>query len=214
MNKTEGNKFIWIEKQDKGEPDAVAGSYALDYKLFSTRTSLQAMSLTSGAISKLSDGCIAFGVSKLPKGEQFTYVRTVAALQKYSLEDLKRISENPQDKIEENVAIILKNLSVKKNLFFFYPFILSFSVPHQFADGCIKIEEAFNEDLGRIRAYRKLKASEHETFLSTIFDNKLLIFQDTENAWKYQDSVDMMSSEIYKELYYSYGNRGFNYRLK
>ena len=92
MNKTRGEKLFWNEKQDHGECDATTSVYSIDYKLLATYSSLQAKRETSGSITKMGDGCIAFGIGRLPAGKKFTYIRTVAALRKYSLEDLERIS--------------------------------------------------------------------------------------------------------------------------
>ena len=121
------------------------------------------------------------------------------------------ISAGSKDNVEKNVSVILKNVRTKKNLLLFYPYIMSFSEPHTFRDGCKSIENAFNEDLNQIRLYRDLNAPGFETFICTIYENKLLIFENDGKQWTLQDSVDMMTSEIYKDLYYSYGNNGFNY---
>lgn len=211
MNITGGRRFRWIEKQDHGECDADAEDYSIDYKLFATKSSLQAKRETSGSITKFADGCIAFGIGRLPAGKQFKYIRTVSAVRRYSLKELERISTDYRDDIEKTVSIILKNIRIQKNLLLFYPYVLSFSEPHTFIDGCRIIEEAFNEDLSRIRLYREKMASGFDTFICTVYDNKLLIFEDTGNEWIFRDNVDMMSSKIYRELYYIYGNNGFNY---
>ena len=190
MNKTRGEKLFWNEKQDYGECDATTSVYSIDYKLLATYSSLQAKRETSGSITKMGDGCIAFGIGRLPAGEKFTYIRTVAALRKYSLEDLERISADSEDSIEKNVSVILKNVRTKKNLLLFYPYIMSFSESHTF---------------------RERKAPKFETYICTIYEDRLLIFEDTGKQWVLQDNVDMMSSDIYSDLYYSYGNNGFNY---
>lgn len=88
---------------------------------------------------------------------------------------------------------------------------MSFSEPHTFREGCKSIEDAFNEDINQIRLYRERHAPGFETYICTIYENKLLIFENDGKQWVLQDSVDMMSSEIYKDLIYSYGNNGFNY---
>ena len=211
MNKTGGEKLCWNEKQDHGECDATTSIYSIDYKLLTTNSSLQAKRETRGSITKIGDGCIAFGIGRLPAGEKFTYIRTVAALRSYSLEELEMISAGSKDNVEKNVSMILKNVRTKKNLLLFYPYIMSFSEPHTFRDGCKSIENAFNEDLNQIRLYRELNAPGFETYICTIYENKLLIFENEGKQWALQDSVDMMTSEIYKDLYYSYGNNGFNY---
>ena len=211
MNKTGGEKLCWNEKQDHGECDATTSIYSIDYKLLTTNSFLQAKRETSGSITKIGDGCIAFGIGRLPAGEKFTYIRTVAALRSYSLEELEMISAGSKDNVEKNVSMILKNVRTKKNLLLFYPYIMSFSEPHTFRDGCKSIENAFNEDLNQIRLYRELNAPGFETYICTIYENKLLIFENEGKQWALQDSVDMMTSEIYKDLYYSYGNNGFNY---
>ena len=211
MNKTGGESFCWKEKQDHGECDATTSTYSIDYKLLATNSSLQAKRETSGSITKIGDGCIAFGIGRLPAGEKFTYVRTAAALREYSLEELESISADSKDSVEKNVSVILKNVRTKKNLLLFYPYIMSFSEPHSFREGCKSIEDAFNEDLNQIRLYRESHAPDFETYICTIYENKLLIFENDGKQWALQDSVDMMSSEIYRDLYYSYGNNGFNY---
>ena len=50
-----------------------------------------------------------------------------------------------------------------------------------------------------------------ETYLCTVYDDKLLIFQDAGNKWILQDSVNMMESKVYRDLFYEYGNYGFNF---
>ncbi len=211
MNKTGGEKLCWNEKQDHGECDANTSIYSIDYKLLATNSSLQAKRETSGSITKMADGCIAFGIGRLPAGEKFTYIRTVAALRSYSLEGLKMIPTDSSDYVEKNVSVILKNVRTKKNLLLFYPYIMSFSEPHTFKDGCKSIEDAFNEDLNQLRLYRECNAPGFETYICTIYDDMLLIFEDTGKQWILQDSVNVMSSKMYSDLYYSYGNSGFNY---
>ena len=125
MNKTRGEKLHWNEKQDHGECDAVTSVYSIDYKLLATNSSLQAKRETSGSITKIGDGCIAFGIGRHSAEENFTYIRTVAALREYSLEDLERISADSEDRIEKNISVILKNVRTKKNLLLFYPYIIS-----------------------------------------------------------------------------------------
>ena len=211
MNKTRGEKLHWNEKQDHAECDAVTSVYSIDYKLLATNSSLQAKRETSGSITKIGDGCIAFGIGRLPAGVNFTYIRTAAALRGYSLEDLERISADSEDRIEKNISVILKNVRTKKNLLLFYPYNMSFSESHTFRDGCKSIEDAFNLDFNQIRLYRERKAPEYDTYLCTIYDDRLLIFEDTGKQWVLRDNIDMMSSDIYRDLYYSYGNNGLNY---
>ena len=141
MDKTGGEKLCWIEKQDHGECDATTSSYSIDYKLLATKSSLQAKRETSGSITKMADGWIAFGIGRLPEGEKFTYIRTAAALRNYSLEELNKIPVDSKDFVEKNVSVILKNVRTKKNLLLFYPYIMSFSEPHTFKDGCKSIED-------------------------------------------------------------------------
>ena len=66
----------------------------------------------------------AFGTGRWPSGEQFTCIRTIAALRQYSVEGLNRIADVPNGDIEKEISIILKSLKVKKNLLLFYPYML------------------------------------------------------------------------------------------
>lgn len=211
MNKTCGEKLCWNEKQDHGECDATTSNYSIDYKLLATKSSLQAKRETSGRITKIAEGWIAFGIGRLPAGEKFTYVRTAAALRYFSLEGLDQISADSKDNVEKNVYVILKNIRTKKNLLLFYPYNMSFSEPHTFDNGCKSIEDAFNEDLNQIRLYRERYAPGFETYICTIYESKLLLFENDGKKWFLQDCVDVMSSKIYRDLYYSYANNGLNY---
>lgn len=210
MRKSKGKAFQWVENQDHGECDAISEIYSIDYKLLATRSSLQGLRETSGSITKYLDGAYEFGVGRWPKGVKFTYLRTAAALRHYSGEDFLRIANNPSDFAEKEISTILKSLRVKKNLFLFYPYIMSFSEPHIFENGCKSIEEAFNNDFHEICLYRRREVPGFDTFLCTVYDQKLLAFEDDDGFWRLVDSVDLFESEIYEDLYYSYGNYGFN----
>ena len=216
MRKTNGKPFKWIESQSQshGECDAVSECYSLDYKLLATKSSLQGLRETSESITKLGKGSCAFGLGRWPVGEAFEYIRTVAAVRQYSVEDLSRIAEEPYGRIEKEVSIILKSLRAKKNLLLLYPYIILFSEPHTFDEGCDSITEAFNEDLNRISIYRRNEAPDYDTFLCTIYENKLLIYQEKAGNWKLEDSVELSLSKEYMDLYYTYGNGGFNVAFK
>lgn len=211
MQKSKGIVFKWEEHQNHGECDAVSKYYTLDFKLLATRSSLQGLRETSSRITKKDGGCIAFGRGRWPAGEPFTAVRTVAALRAYTLEDLKRIALCQSEKIEQDISLILKSLRVKKNLLLLYPYTMMFSEPHSFKSGCNSIAEAFNDDLDCIGAYRRYEAPGFDTYLSTVYERKLLIFQLTDEAWRLEDFVEMELSKIYMDLCYAYGNNGFNF---
>ncbi|MBQ3946401.1 MAG: hypothetical protein II670_12460 [Alphaproteobacteria bacterium] len=102
-----------------------------------------------------------------------------------------------------------KTLRVEKNLLLYYPYIVSFSEPHTFEYGCKRIEEAFNNDFHEI-FYRRREVPGFDTFLCTVYEQKLLVFEDNAGFWRIVDSIDLFESEIYEDLYYSYGNYGFN----
>ena len=172
---------------------------------------MQGLRETSGRITKIAEGGIAFGLGRWPAGKPFTGVRMVAALRSYSLKDFNRIAANPDGRIEREISKTLKNLRVKKNLLLFYPYTMMFSEPHSFESGCNSIAEAFNDDLDRIGAYRRYEAPGFDTYLSTVYEKKLLIFQLTDEAWQLEDVVEMERSKTYMDLYYAYGNNGFNF---
>ena len=211
LQKSEGEAFKWEEHQAHGECDAVSKSYSIDYKLFATRSSLQGLRETSGRITKITGGGIAFGLGRWPAGKPFTGIRTVAALRSYSLKDFNRIAADPDGRIEREISKVLKALRVKKYLLLFYPYTLMFSEPHSFESGCHSIAGAFNDDLDCIGSYRRYEAPGFDTYLSTIYEKKMLIFQLTNEAWKLEDFVEMKQSKIYMDLYYAYGNNGFNF---
>ena len=211
MKKSRGTAYKWKEHQNHGEPDAVSEYYSIDYKLFVTKSRLHALRVTSSSIIKTGNGMIAFGLGKWPVGELFRCFRTVAALSPCSIEDLNRVADAPDGDVEKEISIILKSLRVKKNLLLFYPYTLLFSDMHTFEDGCKSISEAFNEDLSNIIVYRETVAPGFDTFLCTIYDEKLLIFELSADAWELEDFVELKQSKVYMHLYYAYGNNGFNF---
>lgn len=211
MQKTNGSVFKWVERQDHGEPDAVSKNYSIDYKLFVTKSRLHGLRVTSGRITKMREGAYAFGIARWPAGEPFTCIRTVAALRPYSIEDLNRIALSSNGKIENEVSIILHSLRVQKNLLLFYPYTMLFSEPHTFEEGCHSITEAFNEDLSTVGVYRRNKAPVYDTYLCVVYEKKLLIFELTADGWQMVDFVEMELSKTFTELFYTYGNNGFNF---
>ncbi len=211
MKKSEETVFKWVERQERGECDAVSENYSIDYKLFVTRSRLHGLRVTSNRIMKMNDGVIGFGLGSWPEGQPFTCFRTVAALRPCSVEDLRRIADAPDGDVEKEISIILKSLRVKKNLLLFYPYTMSFSESHTFEDGCFSILEAFNDDLSNIGDYRKKEAPGFDTYLCTIYNEKLLIFELSAETWELVDFVELKQSKIYMDLYYAYGNNGFNF---
>lgn len=210
MKKSEETVFEWVEHQEHGECDAVSENYSIDYKLFVTKSRLHGLKVTSNRITKYKDGVIGFGTGRRPAGEPFKCFRTIAALKPCSIEDLNRIANDPDGDVEKEISIILKSLRIKKNLLLFYPYTLSFSEPRTFEAGCFSILEAFNDDLSNIGDYRKKEAPGFDTYLCTIYDEKLLIFELSAETWELVDFVELKQSKIYMDLYYAYGNNGFN----
>lgn len=209
--KSMGSTFYWEKYQDHGEPDAVSDNYTIDFKLLATRSSLQGLRETSSSITKTREGVYAFGIGRWPKEKIFKYIRTVAALRQYSIEDMNRIAIEPVGKIQNEVSIILKSLRVQKNLLLYYPYEMIFSEPHTFEEGCNSISEAFNEDLYNIGVYRRNEVPLLDTYLCVVYEKKLLIFEFIVNGWQLKDYVDMELSSIYTDLFYTYGNNGFNF---
>lgn len=211
MQKSKGSFFKWVECQDHGEPDAVSKNYSIDYKLFVTTSRMHGLRVTSSRMWKTADGMITFGVGSWPAGKPFFCFRTVAALRQYSYEDLRRIADTPDGNMEKEISTILKELRVKKNLLLFYPYTMLFSEPHTFEEGCHSITEAFNEDLSTVGVYRRNKAPDYDTYLCVVYEKKLLIFELTADGWQMVDFVEMELSKTFTELFYTYGNNGFNF---
>lgn len=205
MQKSNGELFKWQANQAHGESDAFTETYSVDFKLLATKTSLHSISVTSMRIVKMSDGCKVYRIGRYPQGKTFTYVRTVPALRDLSMKDLQTIEEYQKNKIEEDVSIILKTLRTKKNLLLFYPYVLSFSEPRSFEQGCESITNAFNEDLNNICAYRRKKAEHYDTFLTTIFEDRFLIFEEENGSWVIKETIEMSLSETYMALISQYG---------
>jgi len=209
MHKSNGQLFEWQAEQAHGECDVITETYSIDFKLLATESSLHGISVTSMRIEKMKEGFYAHRIGRYPPGKPFTYVRTAPALRNLSMKDLNIIEEHQKDKIEENVSTILKTLRTKKNLMLFYPYVLSFSEPRSFEQGCESITNAFNEDLNNICTYRREKAEHYDTFLCTIFEDHFLIFEEEHSNWVLKETVEMCCSKTYMTLVSQYGRDNF-----
>ncbi len=199
LDKSKGEEYYFIEKQDHGEDDAVSVNYSVDYKLFASKSSLQALRETS-CIQFISGDICLIGKSRLPSGESFPYIRLMAALRNYSYDDFVRIRINPRTDIDKELLFVIKSLCVKKNILLFYPYYLFFSEKKVFENGIRIIEEALNDDLHELLLLREKEVPDYDTFFCTIYENNMLFFEMEKNTLYFKDNVELKLSRLFMEL--------------
>ena len=188
-----------------GECDAINQNYQLDFKLFASKTAIQAKSILSPQIYTM-NGVTSFGRSK--KVNSFIRsTRIFAVFRQWSLDDLIRIrdSNNKQYGEENDVHTVLKTLEVKKNLLLFFPYIFSFREPHQYNAAIESIVTGLNHDFETAFLYREQYASKYDTFLTCIYGESFLIFSVCDGKLLLVDSVETKNIKIFTTLLDSYG---------
>ena len=160
--------FVAPERESQGECDASNSVYQIDFKLFASKTELQAKSLFSSQISKMTHGMIAWSASKCQGGIDAT--RLHVAFRGKGLDDLLLIekSKNKQYGVDNDVKTALMNLRVKKNLLLYLPIEFSFEESLEQNTATEYIAEGLTNDFKAAFEYRSLRAYSYDTFMTCI----------------------------------------------
>lgn len=193
-------EFHRPESENHGECDAKNKNYEIDFKLFSSKTSLRARSVLSPQISKLTDAVVGYGVSK-DRGEILA-TRLHVAFRGKTLTELEslRSSQIKKAGFENDIINVLEILETQKNILLFFPFSFSFTEPHKYEEAIASITKGIENDFLAAFEYRNKYANEYDTFFCCIYDEKFLIFSIQNNALLWCDSVSTHSLPTYCKL--------------
>ena len=190
--------------ESNGECDALNPNYQLDFKLFASKTALQAKSILSPQIYT-GNGVTSFCGSKCDGSIQAT--RIFAAFRNLSLNELieRRDFSGKKYGVENDIHVALKILETKKNLLLFFPYKFMFEEPHAH-DAAIKaITEALNHDFRAAFSFRNQYANGYDTFLTSIYEEAFLIYYVCDEELQLCDSVATNDIKTFMELY-DYGD--------
>lgn len=202
-NKANGEAYYASESEAHGEADAISSSYSIDFKLLISSSKMEAKSMLSESITKISDGTHAFGPSKKNGEKKCTLLcPAIRYREKKDFYDIKR--RGPRDDIEKDIWKYLRILSVKKNILFFIPDIFSYQVEHTEIEAISGIQNALFRDLKESILYREENTPGFDTYVATIYDKKMLFFQICGAGIELVDSVLLSKSRIFMNLYRLY----------
>lgn len=196
-----GALFIAPESEAHGECDAISNQYRLDFKLFASRTSLQARSIFSEQISVTDDGAVCWSICKNPDSQMLT-TRLHAAFRGMTYSELLecRQSKIKENGIEKDILTALQTLETQKNILLFFPFLFSFDNPPTFAEAIKSIEEGINNDFGEAFRYREETANGFDTFFTCLYGDSFLLFQIIRQKIELIDTVPVCNVPTFDNL--------------
>lgn len=174
------SNFKSPDDESQGQCDAITENYAIDFKLLSATSRLQASNLFSRSISNLADGLIAIGECKSPEGE-IKASNIHVAFRMRDLSDLLQIKKDfkncRKQCIEKDIFNTLSMLEKRKNLLLFFPYTFSVDeeVTNQELDNIVL--HALNYDFSSLFLYRKYVVREFETYFLTIVNEMFYLYK-------------------------------------
>ena len=202
QKKSLGNKYVFPEKENNGECDCNSEFYSLDFKLFTSKTMLQASSiLKPQIISKFNGGVVIHSSPKNRKGF-INATRIHVVLRDYSFEQLCKLEKNEIKKqgIENDICEILNTLKTKKNLLLFYPYEFKVESVFDFEYVVKYILYSMQESFASAMQYRQYFAASFDTYMCFVYKNKMIFCEVKKSDFHYIESIDLKKSNIYKKL--------------
>jgi len=213
MSRSGNIPFKYCEKQDDGQCDAVANEYKIDFKLLESSSRIEAARMHSHQILVTKE-CTVYSAPLMQ--ENIIVTRLHSCLRSISsFEEIDKICETKpmyvkkQDRREENVYIqvqrdlynFFRTLKKEKNLLYFIPEEFDFAdCDYDEQTKMNKIREALAIDFSMAFAYRKSKLPVYSTFLSCIYDEKMLFYEFREDSLVLVDIVALSLSDTYTYL--------------
>ena len=195
-----GNMFESPSSESDGECDAISTNYALDFKLMIATSRMEATSILSGRITKFEEGAYGFGPSKVQGQMRCTLL--CQALRYKDISVLEEIySSKPGSRDEKDIKIFLEVLHTEKNILLFLPVVFSYTKEHSGEEGIAGIQQAISFDLKSSIEYRETYVKKYDTFLATLFEQKVLFFRLSSKSVEFLDSVDTIKSKTFMRLY-------------
>lgn len=220
LSLSEGVSYAHPSSENKGECDAVAPQYSVDFKLVEGNSRIEAKNLLSPGITKDCNGVICWHTSKR-SCDTFAVYLNRALRRLSSADDIARILESDPKPIkmaersEQNIEQqsnyelkeLINNLLTEKNLLLFLPETFSFKdVSYGFDEATKIICEALEHDYRIVFDYRLRELSGFDTYLCCLFDDSFLIYQYSAEGMKLVDRVNCTKSETFSYLKREYAD--------
>lgn len=162
---------------------------------------MEGISILSKSIIKVCDGVYGFGTSKAKKIQQKKYTNLCPALRGRSLEDLERIEKKKKRVLyEQDIVYFLKVLRTKKNILCFFPYRFDFEGDFMEKEAIDKVMKALYSDLKESLLYRLKTTNGFDTYLTTLFTNRFLVFKYTSGGFELVDNIATNKIKTFENL--------------
>lgn len=190
--------------ESHGECDTYSGEYGLDFKIIASKTAMQARSIYSFQIIRMTDGAYAFCESK-GKGSMYT-TRFPQALRGQTIEQLLAIRKSATKKqgIENDIGEYLDTLEVRKNLLLFFPYRFSFEQPGDLSIDIRCIVKLCNEDFGTTLDYRAMLYPSLDTFFVFLYGYYFVLCKWSESSLRFLEAIPVERSDTFQHIALTY----------
>lgn len=192
--------FVAPLNQSHGENDVCTGEYGLDYKLFASKTALQARSIHSLQVEKIGEHEYETIGAKVQSTMQTTRIHVAFRHRSLAELDQCRKADSKMNGVENDINTVLKILETDKNLFLFYPYRFSTESDNDFLSEINIITQEINRDFVSALQYRTRAAPLRDTFFSYLFNEQLVIAKLQNNSLVNIDHVPTHLSAVYNHL--------------
>ena len=196
--------FCPSPSESDGECDAYSDEYGLDFKIFASKTAMQARSIYSFQIIRMADGAYAHCESK-GKGSMNT-TRFPQAIRGQTIEQLLAIRKGATKKqgVENDISEYLDTLEVRKNLMLFFPYRFSFEQPGALSTDIRCIVKLCGEDFGTTLHYRAMLYPSLDTFFVFLYDYYFVLCKWSESSLCFLEAIPVERSDTFQHLALSY----------
>lgn len=194
--------------ESHGECDAINENYQIDFKLLAAKTALMARSILSPQMSKIAEGAIAFGASKV-KGGKVASTYIYAAFRNLSYKELIEIRNGTSKAsgVENDIRTVLETLEIKKNLLLFFPYEFSFDTPHTEEEALHSISQGIYNDFREAFKYREMQAKGYDTFLLCLYNYRFLVFEVDNQEMILCEMLNSSEIKTFADLCLSYADK-------
>lgn len=196
-----GEKYKRPIDEAHGQSDANSECYCIDFKLLIAETMMEGKSILSSSITKYCDGAYGFGGSKARDKKEKMCTNICQALRYLSLEELGKIEEKTKrTTIEKDILCFLQKIKTCKNILYFYPY--EFGMQEESLDSVAinEVMKALYNDLKVSLTYRQKYADGFDTYVTTIYKDKFVIFKMSSSNCEIVDIVDTNKIKIFENL--------------
>ena len=200
LNKGKGHYKSPISEEN-GQYDAEAPDYEIDFKLLATQTLLMGYSTLALQPEVITKGVTFYTSCKRPRNRiKASHIHVI--LRDLSVNDLEEIRRHKTRRTctENDIPEILNTIETRKNILLLLLYIFKFDNQIQLDKAIDIITCSLNNDFHNLLSYRKKIAPDFDTYLTAVYDNKFLIFEENQSNLIFHEYVSTSKTPTYLEL--------------